>query len=1542
MNDTATNGSIERDRLASLIEFAMESARLKVSPASAVAQHKLFALYEEDVQGRLGLTLNGGGGTEDGEEIWLSVARLHETKPPVAVSAMLKPWLSMTQGPEREPTLLSSVLGSVLIASGTHKANAPQGHPGAEQDNRQVDPVANIPLVGFAQEAIVRGLFDDFLNTPWRPWAEEEKKRRWTIKLYGDLFTLKQQLEGSIVESQIELVWGAGLGLWTSPQGIVSYPLVTRAAALSLNPFTQAIEVRPVDADARPELDWYSSVDNVGVQEVEKAAKEFFGKATTTFSPFDRGTFEVLLKSAVTHLDSNGVYWPNAVPPDDRMRPKPNSNLCVTDTWVLFARPRNMSVLIQDLLSLKGEVENRKGAEALPAAVKALVTAPSTGSESLGLPSFRGVSATYGGGSDAAGGSAKPQDLYFPKPFNDEQVRIIQLLERYQGVVVQGPPGTGKTHTIANVICHYLANGKSVLVTSMKDPALGVLQDQLPAEIRPLAISLLATEPDGMKQFEHAIQKIAAGVQALDKVAYASRIRQLDDSIDALHGKLARGDRAISDWAQKNLQRIDLDGEEIDPQDAAREVVAATGKYEWIEDRLDVGPTFAPQVSDADIVTLRAARRELGPDLVYLGASVPQVVELPESKTLLQAHQDLSRFTVLSREIEQGTVPALADSAQETLNSARALLADIDRLQSLRDDVITLRRSWTVGLRATLAASPGGTVAASLERLGSDLRAANDERKAGLDRPVATPLGMDLDAELGEAVTNLIAGRSPFGISGLFGKSDQKKALAQVTLLSRPPQNTEGWGEVARHLALQRALRDLAARWNALAPELKIEPTGGTEPQHGTDAYELYEVYLKVKETVLVEQRVTATTANVFPNWARAGEVAAKVDALRELGDALRHHVAKNQLADVWAFKEKVQANLAGRSGPVVEQIRAFAAETLGNPAVADAELQARWSVLTAEVARVNGFGSSLVTVADVAGRFAQGGAPKLANRLREPLTTASDPLLPDNWRTAWRLRRLTTHLESIDAQAEIKKLSADRAITENDLARAYQQVVVTRTWLRLAENASPAIRAALQAYLAAIQRIGRGTGKRAVRYRQDARAAARLANPAVPCWIMPHYKVSESLPPQLGVFDLVIIDEASQSDFTALPALLRAKKVLIVGDDKQVSPEAVGLEEAKVRNLMTRFLADQVPTFRPLMSPERSIYDLYRVVFAQSGLMLREHFRCVAPIIEYSKREFYNHELEPLRAPKYSERFDPPLIDVFVGDGFRTGNTNSGEAQFIVEEFGQLIRDPRMQGRTIGVVSLLGSEQAQDIWDRLVSEYGPEALANFKVACGDAYTFQGKERSVMFLSMVHAMNVRSTALSRDTFAQRFNVAASRAQDRMYLVRSVSLDDLSEMDVLRRNLIQHFTTPFYQDQARVGDLRRLCESDFEREVYDMLAERGYWVQPQVQAGRFRIDMVVEGHNDARLAIECDGDRYHGPERWGEDMLRQRVLERAGWVFWRCFASAWVRRRPQMMEELVKSLDARGIEPVGPERAPQSVHTESRTYHASQREPGGNT
>jgi very-short-patch-repair endonuclease len=1554
------------NRLSELIEFAQHTARLRTSPVADIARHGVFLEYEHGIAGLPGLRFDESLG-EGGNEVWLVVERLQESPAPQPTSELLKAWLELTNNPAKEPALRSHVEVQTLLAIGAMAA---------PKDKKDFDPKQLVALASFGQKQGVEDHFKAYMGNVWEPWAAEEKRRRRAISLYAKLFTLKQQLEGGIVDTPLELAWGVGLAVWNMVGTQVTYPIITRLVDLSLNDKTMAIEIRPRDVDPRVELDIYSAANNPGVAGLEKAAKEFFTKAITTFSPFDLSTFEPLLRSAVTHLDPKGVYWPTQTTAEDRSLPKAGEEIRVTDTWVLFARPRSNSLFIQDLERFKQKLEDSEMA-VLPQTVAALVTEPATVNVDISLPAFRGVSMVHGSGDMGGTGGRAPQDLFFPLPFNDEQARIVQLLECYDGVVVQGPPGTGKTHTIANIICHYLALGKRVLVTSMKEPALAVLQEKLPEEIRPLAISLLTSEQEGMKQFENAVSKIASEVQRIDRNSLSREISQIEGTIDAYHARLAKIDSQIGGWATKNLSKIDLDGEVFEPPEAAEQVIANDHEIAWFEDPISIGPEFCPRFTDTDIIRLREARRVLAKDLDYLDCSLPLVSSFPDAQELLRVHQDISRFAKLQAQVDSGEVPPLVDSSKAAFEAAHHLFTQISNLKLQRQAIRNVGASWTNAMSERLRirngnemmivscpscrvknrlrrhsgngthrcgecsgeipspfpSDPTDELITLLESVGADLQLAAAERQQFLAKPVTVPEDIDQNAELVEGINNLTQGKRPFGLTGLFGKGAGKKALESIRIVSSTASEREDWQHVLNYVFHLKQQRELVVRWNIIGGELRL-PTFPAEPSQAPLAAEAFRLYRKLQEVVKLEASVVAETKRVFPMWAK-GDLLRDNDAvLDEVERILRHHLTRNRLSATWALKERFKQVLSGCSGRITNDIHKFLDDFLGNPKVPDAKIQGYWSALQEEVRRVHGLKSHLNTVEEVSQVIGDSGAPRWASRLRsEPMTATTDALLPDSWRQAWRLKRLSTYLHAIDGRAELKNLTKLRVEIEADLARAYQQAVTKRTWLKLAENATPDVRSALMAYMSAIARIGRrGTGIRAVRYRQDARDAAARANPAIPCWIMPHFRVSESLPSAFGCFDLVVIDEASQSDLTALPAILRAQKILVVGDDKQVSPEGVGLEEQKVRNLMARFLANQVETYRPQMSPERSIYDLFKVVFAQSAVMLKEHFRCVAPIIEYSKREFYNHELKPLRLPKISERLDPPLVDVIVEDGFRKGDINPAEVRFIVAEIKAIVHDPRMSERSIGVVSLLGDKQALKVWETLEEEIGLDLIQRHRVACGDARTFQGKERDIMFLSMVVSHN-DCKAIAGAMFEQRFNVAASRAKDRMYLVRSVTSEDLKEADRLRRGLIAHFMSPFAQDEARVENLRELCESPFERELYAILAERGYRVLPQVPVGGFRIDMVVEGHQDNRLAIECDGDRYHGPDHWEDDMRRQRILERAGWRFWRCFASTFVMRRQEVIEDLLRTLQERGIEPIGAEGAIHSLHVEQRRYIA---------
>jgi very-short-patch-repair endonuclease len=195
-----------------------------------------------------------------------------------------------------------------------------------------------------------------------------------------------------------------------------------------------------------------------------------------------------------------------------------------------------------------------------------------------------------------------------------------------------------------------------------------------------------------------------------------------------------------------------------------------------------------------------------------------------------------------------------------------------------------------------------------------------------------------------------------------------------------------------------------------------------------------------------------------------------------------------------------------------------------------------------------------------------------------------------------------------------------------------------------------------------------------------------------------------------------------------------------------------------------------------------------------------------------------------------------------------------------------------------------------------------------------------------MITMVTDGKNMR--ALSGKTYEQRYNVAASRARDRLYLFRSFARDQVSEKD-LRAKLLDHFAHPLEQDSVRVEQLRDLCESNFERAVYDALTRQGFRTTPQVHAGAYRIDLVVEGTEDRRLAIELDGDQYHTPERWAHDIARQRVLERVGWRFWRCWGSSYLADPEGSLADLFSTLAEHGIEPLGSAGADISKITEYR-------------
>ena len=604
--------------------------------------------------------------------------------------------------------------------------------------------------------------------------------------------------------------------------------------------------------------------------------------------------------------------------------------------------------------------------------------------------------------------------------------------------------------------------------------------------------------------------------------------------------------------------------------------------------------------------------------------------------------------------------------------------------------------------------------------------------------------------------------------------------------------------------------------------------------------------------------------------------------------------------------------------------------DLLGSDELAQSDIVPKRNVITEEIDRLRGLTEELTQVGrDLEGMRDAGALQWASACLKSPLEAAS--LLPPAWREAWDWAVMRARIDQIIALGNGDSWREKKLELARRRERLFEQLIRANTLLGLKQRLTGPVQTALAIFTQGIRKLGKGTGKSAGRWRTAIRKAAMEAAPAVPVWVMPEHKIAEQLAPKLADFDLVILDEASQSDVTAIAALARGKKHLIVGDEQQVSPAAVGIPQNKIDVLRAEHLAS-LPN-KNVIDAGTSIFDIAMQMFPHSHLILREHFRCAEPIIQFSTR-FYSNRLIPLRVPKASERFDPPLVDVFVKGANRRGQTNEDEARFIVDEIAAIAANPDHASRDIAVISLIGREQAELIERNLMEDprVGTEVMEKMRIVCGDSRTMQGQERSVVFLSMVATPGTAVMQSNQDT-AQRYNVALSRARDRLYLVHSVSKDDLKSGD-LKRAAIEHFADPMPDGRPFAGsDVLDRCESGFEREVCRRLIQANYRVRSQVKAGPFRIDLVVEGADDRRLAIELDGDAWHEPEKCDQDMSRQAALERAGWTFWRVFGSQWISDREYWWDNLVERLRVMGIKPIGAE-ATDEIFTEYRVFDVS--------
>ena len=1499
-------GDLIRDRAIRLFTYLRELTQLRSKVIRTLDNYDNVLWFSEIPHEKECFTPAWGIAREGAEEIWLEIKK-PKLPPLPTVPDKLFPWVresDLVDSSKDEPEILQRIL-------------APAKEDDLHSEEKEASSSSSEPkFLELNDHLHILDIWADYLEKKWKPWAIEHRRLKRVQEVYAKLFTIYQK-QKSLGEA-FELVIGLGLLNWQTPTGQrVCRHLITYQAAITLDSNSGTLSVCPpaegiklsleqdmLEASERP-------ISEVQVR-IEQQAKELDDDI------WNIAGVEEVLRSWVQSVSAEGTYSGELVKPD-----KTTINPFVSYSPAFILRKRTERGLIRVYQEI---IEQLNSGVEIPGGIVRTVEI---------VDDYHGNDRD----TDISSCTDEFREIFFPLPANDEQLEIVENLNTRQGVLVQGPPGTGKSHTIVNLICHLLALGKRVLVTSQTPRALKVLKEKIlkeegSKEMAALCVSLLGNDSFALEDLEASVRGITDRYHNWNPHINIQRINTLRQELDKLRKRFENLNQKLREIKERETYMHNLfDGMyRGTAQQIAQQVVAGQTKHGWLQMRIALDEK--PPLTNQEALELLRLYRELTPDRVNeIKKQIVSLEELPTPEEFVRkrdiemhAITNHKAFADLTQTKLYGILKAVGAEKRgilrESLDKLLTAIASVPKhtqpwIGKAVDDILSNReRSWRELYNK------------SRDRLDGLLA----EARIAEDRNLNLPVGCDRATLMADAKVLLdhLQKGGGFGIPGFRPKpvKSARYIIKEIRVDGRLCDNIDSLKALIATLSIDEHLDKLWSYWKPFVS--RIEGSRLTQAGELEDICQQLEAALHLHE--LVENTKAACAAiNGLPTL--ASHSVNEIEHYRALLDGI---LSKQDLEQARAvFK---QADHAFRTA-------------LTNPDVHPVVREGLRALSERDESIYGVFYTKVLSLNTDRGRLTR--RVELDSRLRKTAHTIADQLAEEfqmdfwdeillHFTESWWWAQANTWLDEHIAGVSEAQLSQEIKDVQKQICITTGRLVTAMAWGHCLNRLKKSDHEHLIAWKQAMRRIGKGTGKRAEVYRREARENMEGCRDTIPAWIMPLYRVAETVKPAKDAYDVVIIDEASQSGPDALFLQFISKKIIVVGDDMQISPDSIGIPREDVDRLRDQYIRDlPLPHIGALGVEETSFFHLAEILFG-GRIILREHFRCMPEIIQFSNDLCYqNTPLVPLR--QYSPNRLKPVIAKHVADGYREGDTrtprNPPEAQAIVDVIAECCLDPAYEGKTMGVISLLGEYQARLIEQKLLEAIGPEEIEHRNLICGDAYAFQGDERDIVFLSLIAAHGeTEMYALTGQKHQRRFNVAASRARDQMWLFHTPTINDFRNKECLRYRLLSYCQNPKVQPTSIKGiDIEKLkydalnvkrnednhpppFGSWFEIDVFIKIIGRGYRTIPQFEVANYHIDFVVEGMR-GRLAVECNGDKWHGPERYEYDMKRQRILERCGWTFWSVHGSEYYHSPDLAMESLWVLLNRLGIAPGGQDIGP---------------------
>lgn len=398
----------------------------------------------------------------------------------------------------------------------------------------------------------------------------------------------------------------------------------------------------------------------------------------------------------------------------------------------------------------------------------------------------------------------------------------------------------------------------------------------------------------------------------------------------------------------------------------------------------------------------------------------------------------------------------------------------------------------------------------------------------------------------------------------------------------------------------------------------------------------------------------------------------------------------------------------------------------------------------------------------------------------------------------------------------------------------------------------------------------------------------------SMPIWLCSLEALHKALPLKEELFDLVVIDEATQCDIAScLPALYRAKRALIVGDPKQLRHVSF-LSRDRQKRLLEKCNLENVDfSYR-----DHSMIDIadQKIVSQSSVVTLDEHYRSTPQIIKFSNDTFYDSSLRVMT--EKPQTTDINSVEVIkVENGQRSEGVNKSEAIAVCEKLRKLVDEqvvvPDEYKLSIGVLSFF-RPQAECIQDIIYDKFPLDEISKHKIRSGTPYAFQGEERDIMLISCGVDRNSSSATYIYLNRSDVFNVSITRAREKQIIFLSAPEENMPASSLLRRyiNSIENFAHEYRPNLD--------SRNEAIQEFVQVLLGLGINSLQNYPVAGIEMDLILM-HEGETLAIDLVG--FPGESSDSFHLDRYKIFERAGLRILPISFTGWRLKRETVIESI---------------------------------------